>query len=139
MQTTMQTTSLTLYIDGNCPLCVAEVKRLREWDRQGKLAFVDIAQPCFDPSALGVELAELNRQIHAWTADGRCLVGIDTMVAAYTQVGKGWMVAPLRVRMLRPFFRAAYSVFARHRMLLSRWAGVKHAECTTQTCGFKMD
>ncbi|WP_240324384.1 thiol-disulfide oxidoreductase DCC family protein [Trinickia diaoshuihuensis] len=131
---------MTLYIDGNCPLCVAEVKRLRAWDRHRRLAFVDIAQPGFDPSPLGVELAALNRQIHAWTADGHRLVGIDTFVAAYTHVGKGWIVAPLRVPMLRPFFRAAYLVFARNRMRLSRWLGMGTlSECTTQACRFKVD
>ncbi|NIF55091.1 DUF393 domain-containing protein [Burkholderia sp. Ax-1724] len=136
----MQAISLTLYIDGNCPLCVAEAKRLRAWDRHGRLAFVDIAQPDFDPVPLGTDLAALNRQIHAWTADGRCLIGIDTLVAAYAAVGKGWMVAPLRVPMLRPFFRAAYRAFARNRMRLSRWAIVgTRTECTTQACRFKMD
>jgi predicted DCC family thiol-disulfide oxidoreductase YuxK len=136
----VQKTLLTLYIDGNCPLCVAEVKRLRAWDRHSRLAFVDIAEPEFDPVPLGVDLAALNRQIHAWTVDGHCLTGIDTFVAAYTHVGKGWIVAPLRIPMLRPFFRAAYLAFARNRMRLSRWALIDtRTECTSQACGFRLD
>ncbi|MFM0636507.1 DUF393 domain-containing protein [Paraburkholderia metrosideri] len=136
----MKNASLTLYIDGKCPLCVAEVKQLRAWDRHGRLAYIDIAQPGFDPAPLGVDLALLNRQLHAWTAEGRCIVGIDSMIAAYTLVGKGWIVAPLRVPVLRPTFRALYRVFARNRMNVSKWIGLENGPvCTDEMCALKAD
>lgn len=136
----MRNTSLTLYIDGKCPLCVAEMTRLRAWDRHARLAFIDIAQPGFDPAPLGVDLAALNRQLHGWTADGRFVVGIDSIIAAYTLAGKGWVVAPLRVPFMRPAFRALYRTFARNRMRISRWLGVKNGPvCTDETCTLKMD
>lgn len=136
----MKNASLTLYIDGKCPLCVAEMKRLRAWDRHSKLAFIDIAQPGFDPAPLGVDLAALNRQLHARTAEGRCLVGIDSIVAAYTLAGRGWMVAPLRVPVMRPAFRLLYRMFARNRMSVSRWVGLgTGSTCTDETCALKPD
>ncbi|WGS52775.1 DCC1-like thiol-disulfide oxidoreductase family protein [Paraburkholderia sp. D15] len=136
----MKTPELTLYIDGNCPLCVAEWNRLREWDRHGRLAFVDIAQPGFDPAPLGVELTELNRQLHGWTASGECVVGIDSMIAAYTLAGRGWVVAPLRIAVLRPAYRAAYRAFARNRMRISAWFGLRRAPvCTDGVCAARSD
>jgi predicted DCC family thiol-disulfide oxidoreductase YuxK len=135
----MKSAALTLYIDGNCPFCVAELTRLRAWDRHGKLAFVDIAAPGFDPAPLGVDLAALNRQLHGWTEEGRCVVGIDSMIAAYTLVGRGWLVAPLRVPVLRPAFRAFYRAFARNRMTISRRLGLKiRPACTDEKCALKM-
>ena len=131
---------LTLYIDGNCPLCVAEWNRLRQWDRHARLGFVDIAQPGFDPAPLGVELADLNRQLHGWTASGERVVGIDSFIVAYTLVGRGWMVAPLRITAMRPAFKALYRGFARNRMRISRWLGVRAvAECADGTCAVKTD
>jgi predicted DCC family thiol-disulfide oxidoreductase YuxK len=135
----MQATAMTLYIDGQCPLCVAEMTRLRAWDQHGQLAFVDIAGPGFDPAPLGVNLIALNQQLHAWTADGRWLIGTDTIVAAYTCVGKGWIVAPLRVPMLRPLWRAAYLTFARNRMRISRWLGYDvPGPCRDGACDLKL-
>jgi len=35
-------TELTLYYDGKCPFCSAEMRRLAGWDRANRLDFVDI-------------------------------------------------------------------------------------------------
>lgn len=83
---------LTLYYDGRCPFCATEMARLQSWNGAGRLAFVDIAAAGFDPLPLGLEMAALNRESHARTADGGLLVGIDSLLAAYTLVGRAWLV-----------------------------------------------
>lgn len=117
--------ALLLFFDGQCPFCAAEMQRLRSWDRHQRLGFSDIAAPGFDPAPLGVDMAALNRELHSLTHDGRLLVGIDSMLAAYTLVGRGWLVWPLRVPGLRRLLAALYRSFARHRYLLSRWLGYR--------------
>ena len=42
----------------------------------------------------------------------------------YTLVGRGWLVAPLRVRMLRALFSSLYRKFALHRYRISGWLGL---------------
>jgi predicted DCC family thiol-disulfide oxidoreductase YuxK len=126
---------LTLYFDGLCPFCVKPMRRLRTWDTAGKLAFVDIAGPGFDPAQLGVDMAALNREVHGRTSDGKVLMGIDTMLAAYTLVDRGWMVWPLRIRLLRPALGALYRWFARHRYQVSKRLGMRlPAACDGDTC-----
>jgi predicted DCC family thiol-disulfide oxidoreductase YuxK len=126
---------LTLYYDGLCPFCVRSMRQLRTWDAAGKLAFVDIAAPGFDPSVLGVDMAALNREVHGRTREGEVLVGIDTMLAAYTLAGRGWLVWPLRVRLLRPALARAYRWFARHRYAISRRLGYRlPAACDCDAC-----
>jgi predicted DCC family thiol-disulfide oxidoreductase YuxK len=121
----MSTPKLTLYFDGNCPFCAAEMTQLRSWNRTGHLAFVDIAEAGFDPIALGVDMAALDRELYSQTAAGEVLVGIDSMLAAYTLVGKGWLVFPLRIKTLRPLLADLYRKFARNRYRISRWIGYK--------------
>ncbi|MGC7402318.1 thiol-disulfide oxidoreductase DCC family protein [Pandoraea pneumonica] len=134
----MSTAALTLYVDGNCPICMMEVRQLRARDADEKLAFVDIALPSFDPAPLGVSLAALNAQMHAWTAEGECLIGIDALIAAYTLTGRGWLVAPLRVPALRPAARVLYRTFARNRLRVSRWLRVRAApDCVDGACATK--
>ena len=118
----MSTPALTLYYDGNCGICRAQMSRLRERDRAGCLAFTDITAPGFSVLETGVSMAALSTEIHARTADGRLLVGIDSLVAIYTALGRGWWVAPLRWRMLRPLFSAMYRALARNRYRLSACA-----------------
>lgn len=119
----METARLTLYYDGHCPFCLASMRRLREWNAAGRLAFRDISAPDFDPSPLGVDMAALNRELHGMTADGRLLVGTDSILAAYTLVGQGWRVLALRIEPLRPILSALYRKFALHRYRISAMLG----------------
>jgi predicted DCC family thiol-disulfide oxidoreductase YuxK len=129
------TPALTLYFDGLCPFCVRSMRRLMAWDTAGRLAFVDIAAPGFDPSPLGVDMAALDREVHGRTAEGDVLAGIDTMLAAYTLAGRGWLVWPLRVRPLRPALAASYRWFARHRYAISKRLGIRLPDgCDGASC-----
>lgn len=125
--------ALTLYYDGNCPFCALEMKRLGDWDRDGKLAFVDIALPGFDPSHLGATMAQLDLQLYSQTSDGRVLIGTDSMLAAYTLAGRGALVWPLRVPLLRSVLAVLYRLFARNRYNMSRLLGYKPV-CADDVC-----
>ncbi len=130
--------ALTLFFDGTCPFCHAEMQRLARWNHAGHLAFVDIAEPGFDAAPLGVSLADLNRELHGQRADGTLLVGIDSILAAYTLAGKGWLVLPLRLHWLRPAWHSLYRAFARRRHAFSRWLGyTAPPSCASGTCRFE--
>jgi predicted DCC family thiol-disulfide oxidoreductase YuxK len=127
-------TALTLYYDGKCPFCAHEMKRLGEWDRAGRLAFVDIMQPGFDPAHLNASMEDLDRQLYSQTPEGKVLVGVDSMLAAYTLVGRGYMVWPLRVPLLRGALSYLYRLFARNRYKMSALLGYKAPACEDGVC-----
>ena len=127
--------ALTLFYDGKCAFCTGEMMRLAGWDRHQRLDFVDIAQPGFDPAPLGLALEDLNREMASQTAQGQVLIGVDSMLAAYTLVGKGYLVWPLRVPGLRQVLAFLYRQFARHRYTMSRLLGYKMPDCTDGVCG----
>lgn len=129
--------ALTLYFDGACHFCRREMARLARWDKAGRLAFIDIALPGFDPAPLGVTLAAMNTLLHAQRPDGGMLVGTDAVFEAYTVTGRPWLVWPLRVPLLRGPLAAAYAAFARNRYRISRWLGLGDegtASCDSGTC-----
>ena len=121
----MATPALTMYFDGDCPFCRTETDRIRRWDRAGKLAFVDISAPGFDPSALNLSMADFHREVISRTSDGTLLAGIDTIWAVYSLVGRGWLVWPLGVPGVRTLFARPYHWFARNRYTLSRVLGYR--------------
>ena len=121
----MKAKQLTLYYDGNCPFCAAGMDRLAELDKAGKLSFVDIARAGFDPKHLNASMEQLNLEIYSQTESGEILVGVDSLLAAYTLAGQGWRVLPLRVPVLRGVLASLYRAFARNRYTMSRLLGYK--------------
>jgi predicted DCC family thiol-disulfide oxidoreductase YuxK len=73
--------------------------------------------------------------MYSRTAQGRVLVGIDSMLAAYRLVGRGALVWPLAVPLLRPLLSGLYRLFARHRNAISAWLGLQAPACTDGVCG----
>lgn len=119
---------LTILIDGECPLCKREAAWLGRRDRKGRLAFVDIAAPNFEPGEYGKTQDQLMGAIHAVTAEGEMVTGVEVFRLAYSAIGLGWLLAPTRWPLLRPIADAAYRVFARIRPRLQR------RSCDTGRC-----
>jgi predicted DCC family thiol-disulfide oxidoreductase YuxK len=127
-------TALTLFFDGQCAFCATEMQRLAGWDRANRLDYVDISLPGFDPAPLGATMEDLNLEMYSMTADGNVLVGVDSLLAAYTLVGKGYLVWPLRVPLLREFLAWLYRLFARNRYKMSDLLGYKPPPCVGGVC-----
>lgn len=112
---------LTLYYDGACPLCMAEMRNLMlRNQREQRLRFVDIAAPGFE-APVGVTRDELASLLHAQAPDGSWLRGVDTFVAMYEAVGVSWVTRALSAPGLRPLADRLYPWIARHRRWFPRW------------------
>ena len=114
---------LTLYYDGQCPLCVAEVAFLQSRNATGKLAFVDITQPDFAQAGHHISCEAAMAQIHGRTADGQVLVGVTVFAAAYKLAKLPVIAWLLSRRWLMPVLQPAYILFAKHRQAISRRIG----------------
>ncbi|HEX8987890.1 MAG TPA: DUF393 domain-containing protein [Rhodocyclaceae bacterium] len=121
---------LEFLYDGECRICRFDVARLRRADRHGRLTFVDVAAPHFDPSPYGRAREDLLARIHARRADGRIVEGPEVFRLALEAVGLGWAVAPTRWPVLDPMTEGAYRWFARNRIVLSRRFGGIFARLT---------
>jgi len=114
---------LTIYHDGRCPICQAEIDMLRTRDRLQHLRFQDIHDPAFDPAELGLSLESLDTRIHARRADGEMVEGVDVFNLAYRAVGLDPIADVVLWRPIRPLTRWLYTRFARHRHTISRVIG----------------
>jgi predicted DCC family thiol-disulfide oxidoreductase YuxK len=116
---------LRILYDGACPLCRREVQGLRSRDQRRhpgaeRLAFVDINDPAYDPSAhAGIDYRLAMGRIHAISADGEVLRDLAVFRRAYTLVGLGWLYAPSDWPVLRRLLNAAYGLWARWRLRLT--------------------
>jgi predicted DCC family thiol-disulfide oxidoreductase YuxK len=78
-----------------CPLCKLEVDNLKVRNSRDMLRFADVSASGFDPTPYGVPMSDLLDAIHATTADGRLVKGVEVFRFAYGAVGLGWLTAPL--------------------------------------------
>jgi predicted DCC family thiol-disulfide oxidoreductase YuxK len=131
---------LTLFFDGACPMCRAEMTVLQRRDTAGRLRFADVHAADFAVPAATTPAAML-AAIHGRTADDRLVVGVETLRLAYRAIGLGWLVAPTDWPLLRGASERAYLWAARHRFALPAWLGLaafalqpRRPDCTDTTC-----
>ena len=106
---------LTLYYDGDCPLCAREIAWLRRRADSAKLQLADIRANDFDSKALGYSMAQLQNLLHARFADGQWVTGLDATYWSWTAAGHIWLARPLAWRWLRPALDDLYRLFCRLR------------------------
>jgi predicted DCC family thiol-disulfide oxidoreductase YuxK len=128
---------MKLLYDGDCPLCMREVNMLRRRDEgTGRIAFVDIADPAYDPAAHGgISFRAAMERIHALLPDGRVLTDVEVFRVAYEQVGLGWVYAATRVPAILRAANAVYGVWAKYRLPLTLRPDLEVVLAEKRTCG----
>ncbi|MFO1250023.1 thiol-disulfide oxidoreductase DCC family protein [Inhella sp.] len=139
----------TVYFDGSCQLCRAEMHNLMLRNTEGRVAFIDAAAPGFDAAALGVTQDALMNALHVRRhADGQWLIAVPAFEALYRTLGLPGVAAALRQPTLARWAARAYPWLVRNRHRLPqapvRWlferAGRRAAEraaarrCTAESC-----
>lgn len=114
-------TMLTVFFDGSCALCRAEMQELDRLDRDHDIAFVDCSATSFDDApyrAEGVSRDAMLQALHVRDVLGDWHRGVDAFGLIYAIVG-----APLLARLwahplTRPLTRRLYPWIVRHRHAL---------------------
>lgn len=127
---------LTLYYDGDCPLCAREIKLLRQRADAQRLCLVDISLNDFHPESVGHSRETLQNRLHARFADGQWVTGLDATLWSWRAAGLERWAAPLTWRALRPLLELGYRLFCRLRPHLD-WLPHPDASrrCNSGACG----
>ncbi|MEZ4250106.1 MAG: DUF393 domain-containing protein [Polyangiales bacterium] len=116
-----------VFFDGDCPLCVREIRMLQRLDRRGRIRFTDIAAPGFDAAETGRTWDELMARIHGRLPSGELVEGVEVFRHLYGAVGFGPLVALTRLPGLKHLLDFAYHAFAKNRLRLT-------GRCVDGTC-----
>jgi predicted DCC family thiol-disulfide oxidoreductase YuxK len=124
--------TVEVFFDGECPLCVREIKLLRWLDRKKNILFTDIAAPEFQATEFGKTPTEFMDEIHGRLPGengnpDRWIIGVEVFRQLYAAVGFGWLVWPTRLPGISHALNFGYRVFAKHRLRLT-------GRCTKETC-----
>ena len=116
---TSRTDRLTIFYDGRCPLCLAEMRQLQAANTAGLLRFEDLHAQDFAQRYPHIDPQRADRILHGQLESGEVLLGLDVTWQAWSRVGKHRWLAVLRWPLLRPIADVAYRLFARYRHSIS--------------------
>ncbi|SEK96345.1 Predicted thiol-disulfide oxidoreductase YuxK, DCC family [Roseovarius nanhaiticus] len=107
--------AITVYYDGACPLCRAELSHYARRDREGRLGLVDVSQEGANlPEGLGPE--EAKARFHVLTPDAQLTSGAAAFAEVWRQVpGWKWAARIARVPGVLPVLELAYRGFLKIR------------------------
>ena len=113
---------LTVYYDGSCPLCTAEIRHYAGLRGSDRLDFIDVSAADSDT---GNDLAagDAMKRFHVRLDDGRLLSGASAFVAIWQHLPRwGWAARLAAWPGVTPVLELAYRSFLPVRPLLSRLA-----------------
>jgi len=112
--------TIEVFYDGECPLCMREIRMLMRKDRHARIVFTDIASPTFSAETYGTTYPALMARIRGRVPDGTWIEGVEVFRRLYTAIGFRWIVALTRVPGISHLLSLGYRVFAANRL---RWTG----------------
>ena len=109
--------SLTLYYDEACPVCKIEVDMLKSITKPELVSYVDISSEDFK-APKGKTKEELMAEIHAQTANGEWVTGMEVFRKLYTHTPYSTVFNLTGLPVLKQIFDLGYVVFAKVRPYL---------------------
>ena len=110
---------LTVYFDGECPICRREIDLMKLLNRNERLQFIDFSVPSYRPTEHGLNQCDLGKVIHARWSDGTIITGVDVFREMWEGVGLGFLARLSRRPMINKLLVKAYAWFARNRLRLT--------------------
>ena len=118
-----QLEKLTLFYDGACPLCQAEILFLSGRNQSQLLDFVDINSERFNPQVVGVSCEAALAAMYGQFASGKLIQGVAVFPEAYRRANLPRLAWLFSRKPLQPVLKLAYLFFAKNRHAISRLLG----------------
>lgn len=131
----METTyPLRIFYDGSCSLCTAKMELYRLKKHKGRLVFVDIGDPSFDPATYGIPMEAFMYEMHAIDAVGNLYRGVDAFRAIWQGLAPSTWYGLLGFLVSLPGVRFAARLVYRTIAGTRRYLPSGHDACSDGSC-----
>ena len=110
---------LSIFFDGECPICRREINLMKILDRKDRLRFIDFSKTSYHAREQGLNPCDLERVIHARWSDGRIITGVEVFREMWEGVGFTFLARMSRLPFMNGILVRAYSWFAKNRLRLT--------------------
>jgi len=114
---------LTLFYDGACPLCQAEILFLSRRNQAGLLGFVDVNSEHFDSKKIGISCEQALAAMYGQYTNGDLIEGVAVFPEAYRRANLPFLAWMFSRKSLQPILRVGYRFFAKNRHAISSLLG----------------
>lgn len=115
--------SFTLFYDGACPLCLAEITFLKARNQAGLLSFIDINSANYDPQAIGVSCKEALAKMYGQVEGEPPISGVIVFGEAYRRADLKVLAWIFTRAWMMPILKPSYWFFAKYRHGISSLLG----------------
>ncbi len=105
-----------VFYDGDCRLCMKEIRMLMRRDRDHHIMFTNIAAANFVAEAYGRTYPDLMKRIQGRLPDGSWIEGVEVFRRLYAAIGFRRLAAVSRAPILAQLLSLGYMVFAKNRL-----------------------
>jgi predicted DCC family thiol-disulfide oxidoreductase YuxK len=128
---------LTIFYDGNCPLCNLEMQKLKQCDTNELIILINLHQPGFSTQFPHINIENAMKMLHA-EYQGKVLLALDVTHRAWTLVGRKTLAAPLQWPIIKQLAHCTYLILAKYRHPISNFLyqrfGVGSNVCIEGVC-----
>ncbi|CAH9050703.1 hypothetical protein PSECIP111951_00245 [Pseudoalteromonas holothuriae] len=111
---------MKIFYDSHCPLCVAEMNKLKLHDKNNQIALVDLHEENFSLNNPNIDKERALTILHLQDSQGKIWLGLDATYQAWKTVGKHRWLKLIRIVPIRWLADGCYMLFANNRMVVSR-------------------
>ena len=133
----MTDNTLTIFYDSHCPLCSLEMDKLKRYDTKDLIVLEDLHQDNFSALFPEIDLTKAMKILHG-QYQGKTLLALDVTHRAWTLVGRGALVAPLQLPLIKQLAHGGYLLLAKYRHSISHCLnkrfGIGINTCEEGTC-----
>ena len=129
---------VTMFHDGDCPLCKFEVQAMEKLDINNSIRWVDITKEKEALDKVGISYQDAMARIHVQDENQNMLTGVRGFLVVWKHLPYYRRVVPIieRVPLLLPIMEFVYTVFAKYRLPLT---GKKQLTSNTTNSNVKQD
>ncbi len=110
---------LTVYFDGECPICRREIDLMKMFNRKDHLQFIDFSNSFYQSADQDLNQCDLARVIHARWSDGTIITGVEVFREMWEAIGLGFLARFTRLSIVNKLLIKAYTWFAKNRLWLT--------------------
>lgn len=120
---------ITVFYDGACSMCVAQMHKFREMDSQKRLIFVDISRPDFNQGASGLAGEPIERYIYVRDSSGHLARGVDAFIFMWMATDRKFLAWFVSLPIITQVGKFVYRLISRLRYLSGRKKDVCNFHC----------
>ena len=125
---------ITVFYDGSCSVCAAEIEHYRRQDHAGRLVLVNVGSANFRPEPYHISLQAFMYELHVIDRNGRVYKGIEAFWSIWQAFPAatlyGMLGTLVTLPLINPLARLCYRGFARIRRYLPK----RSSDCTNGSC-----